>query len=740
MGVFNDWIPPTIHTGFYSVSQIDSGDDSGYYVYLRSLFFDKDLDFYNERFYSHLERFNPTGYVFNNWQVGQSFLILPFFILGHLGALILNGLGNEISLDGYSFPYHLSTALASQTYIFLGLLITFQIYRKYFSEAVSLFTTLTVWMASPLVYYTFIRQRMAHTVEFFLASLFILLWLNNRESSNIWKHALLGSVLGFLGSVRIIGIGLVILYIVDQLFIIRRFDFKRLPIKSLVCFFLFCFIFLSIQLVSWKIIDGIPLPVYHLNLSKDSSTPFFTIGYFENFVTFFLGNKWGIVFSSPILVMGVIGVIFFKKIDGLRIPIFLTILAYVFLTVQFINNLVSYQFRHLIPIYPLIGLGVGYVISEAFGYRFTRLPIIILCSVFVAIQYLILIQYKIVLPFQDPKLTLNALLNLPIIISERSELLLRSTNIFKLLSLDVSFNWTYKELSYFVFYPLFQLAFAIVSYKVFYRVKAYFEKAKSEKLKQLCVFGILIIFVLNLILIASGPEKAKAEIEARQNYLELKEQAKKAEANGNASAAISFLKKAAESVPGLWIARFNLALALNTNGDIEGANKYYEEVLSLNPQHQVSKFNLAKNLEKLGKLVQAEELLRSSIRDNPMNPKPYQALAQLLAMQKKVEESERFFNRAISLDPNFEMAYLNFAILLNSLKRYKESEDFFRKVIVLNPKFGMAHLNFAILLTNLKRYDEAIHHIKIAFDEGINSPMMGSLMKFYGIQAYEVRR
>ena len=173
MGVFNDWIPPNIHTGVYSVTNLDGGDDWGYYVYLRSLFFDGDIDFYNERHYIHLGRFNPTGYVFNNWQIGQSFLVLPFFLLGHLSALVLNTLGFPVSIDGYSFPYLMSTALASQTYLFLGLLLTFQINRKYFSEFASVFATLMVWASSPLIYYTFIRQRMAHTTEFFLASLFI---------------------------------------------------------------------------------------------------------------------------------------------------------------------------------------------------------------------------------------------------------------------------------------------------------------------------------------------------------------------------------------------------------------------------------------------------------------------------------------------------------------------------------------------------------------------------------------
>ena len=46
LGIFNSWVPPNIHTGFYSVSNIDGGDDTGYYAFLRSTFIDSDLDFF----------------------------------------------------------------------------------------------------------------------------------------------------------------------------------------------------------------------------------------------------------------------------------------------------------------------------------------------------------------------------------------------------------------------------------------------------------------------------------------------------------------------------------------------------------------------------------------------------------------------------------------------------------------------------------------------------------------------
>ena len=42
LGLFNDWVPPLSHSGYYSVKTVDGGDDTGYYSYLRSIFFDGD--------------------------------------------------------------------------------------------------------------------------------------------------------------------------------------------------------------------------------------------------------------------------------------------------------------------------------------------------------------------------------------------------------------------------------------------------------------------------------------------------------------------------------------------------------------------------------------------------------------------------------------------------------------------------------------------------------------------------
>lgn len=740
LGVFNDWIPPSLHTGVYSVVDIDPGDDYGYYVYLRSIFFDGDIDFLNERFYAHIERFTESGYVFNNWQIGLSILFFPFFLFGHVWALILNALNFPVSLDGYSFPYLMSTALASQTYLFVGLLLVYQINRKFFDKGVALFSVLLTWLSSPMVYYSFVRQRMAHTAEFFLAALFIWVWVDNRDSSDKWKHAMLGGILGVLGVVRITALGIGVLYVIDQIGKILKKNKSKFSLENVSYFIVFWFLTFSVQFLTWYKIEGYPLPVHNLSVNKDYSGGYSLGLFLDNSVDFFVGFQWGILWSSPIIIIGALGVILGKNLIALRLPMIMTIFAYFFLIIYVLKTLASYQYRYLSPVYPLISLGLCFILNEAFKKKSLQVLAFIFAFVLIFAQYLILIQYKVSIPYSDNEFSIKALSNVSTILTLNPELLLRSSNFFKLFFGDFKFDWGYKEFSYLILYPLLQLVFVVGSYKLFCKVKLFFEKIKDGESKSICVLGVLVIFILNIVLVLTGPEKSKAEINARKDYTKFKKQAMEAEKKGDIDEVISAMEKAVKAVPDSWRANSKLALFLNSKGDIERANKYYQEALRLNPQQQVSKFNLAKNFVAQGKLKEAEDLFRSSIQDNPMNPKPYQSLAQLLFRQKKVEEAERLFITAIKLNPKFVLAYSNLAILLNSQGQYERAEKFFKKAILLNSKLGVAHLNLAILLTNLKRYDEAIHHIKIAFDEGVSSPAMGSLMKFYGIQAYEIRK
>ncbi len=181
-------------------------DEVQYYVYLRSLRFDGDLDFAND--YQELARRNPqsgiegsllqpnrirplTGLYGNIAPVGCAIMWAPFFLAADGLVHIANLFGAALPADGYSRPYILSVCYASALYGLLGLLLCQRIASRYASKQAATLATTTIWLASPLVFYMFVQMPFAHATGFFLTALFITLWLGVRgagEPGNTSSH------------------------------------------------------------------------------------------------------------------------------------------------------------------------------------------------------------------------------------------------------------------------------------------------------------------------------------------------------------------------------------------------------------------------------------------------------------------------------------------------------------------------------------------------------------------------
>src|SRR2546425_9754170 len=186
-------------------------DGVGYYAYLRSAFFDHDLDFRNE--YTHYrdvssaiqfvdeQRLTPTGKVANVWAVGPAVLWSPFFLLGHLTARVLVACGTRTGLDGYSAPYVVAISFASCLYAWAGLL-AYRICREYMDRGTSCLALLVVWFGTSLPAYMYFYPSMGHATSFFSVSLFLFAWHATRGQKTSIRWMLLGVLAGLMTMVR----------------------------------------------------------------------------------------------------------------------------------------------------------------------------------------------------------------------------------------------------------------------------------------------------------------------------------------------------------------------------------------------------------------------------------------------------------------------------------------------------------------------------------------------------------
>ena len=702
LGIFNDWIPIRAHTGYYSATVIDAGDDAGYYAYLRSLFFDGDLDFIDERHYAHAAKLTPTGYVFNNWQIGQALLFFPFFIIGHFLALLYGALGYPVASDGYSAPYLLATAVASGTWLFIGLILVYKLARKIASDRVAWITSLAIWLASPLLYFSFIRQRMAHTVEFSISALLILTWLHWRKSSDLWKQAVLGGVLGLLCMIRVINVAFFALFVVDLLLKWRTekslssFDgMKRYAIQFAVFSGGFLLLMLP-QMVSWYQLNGIPLPPRHLHFAGEGLAGFTPLVLLKKLASILWSPQWGLILSIPLAVAGLLGLLvnseFLKEI---RYPLLAYLGGLFSILLLYPEDSASYGHRHLVSALPVLALGLARLLewsSERKAYWALAMGFVILT---VTAQYFMIVQYKVSLPYNHQQFTWEALIAIPSLLFEQPGQLFRSSNWFRLLFLENPGATDYRDVLFMIAFPVSQLfAIVVIAWSVV-RISKKDDFFTSPKNLLMAAVGTSLVLV-GLVFWAAPP-KSPEEIQARNDYfIRLKEGDTMLTTRDYRHARMIY-QEAADMLPSHWDAHFKIGASWNIEGNLPQANALYAKGLQLNPTHTVALTNLGSNLNYLGKIEEAESKLKEAIRAWPFNKIARDALAQVYIKMNKPSEAVIHLRQALEIDPNY----------------------------------GPGHANLAVAYTIMKQDGRAVSHLNSAIALGIKGPTIDQLVEIY---------
>jgi hypothetical protein len=174
-----------------------------YYAHLRSLYFDRDVDFANEfEHFGILERYDkirptPTGHRRTIFSIGPALLWLPFYAAGDA----LARLRGDVQ-DGYSPAHIRATCLGSLVYGVAGLLLVYTLVARLVPRAAALWSVVLAMYATFLWWYVVYEPVMSHAGSFFVAALVLRVWWDGRERLT-WRRALsLGVLIGFGATVR----------------------------------------------------------------------------------------------------------------------------------------------------------------------------------------------------------------------------------------------------------------------------------------------------------------------------------------------------------------------------------------------------------------------------------------------------------------------------------------------------------------------------------------------------------
>lgn len=237
------------------------GDGARLYAYLRSAWFDRDLDTANElRHYFDYPGSRETvpiittrtGYAWNHTPVGCAALWAPFFLAGHATAVRMAASGTPVAADGYSFPYSLAVAAGTHVYCLLAVLLLYGVCRRWYSAFASFAAVLTVWLASFLPAYIFLYPSMSHALSFFSVCLFLWLWMKVREESGALFWGLAGLSAGLMALVRTQNIIFLIVPFADIIFSVAERPRPSLVLLATVCFGAAFFP----QAYTWKVTYG----------------------------------------------------------------------------------------------------------------------------------------------------------------------------------------------------------------------------------------------------------------------------------------------------------------------------------------------------------------------------------------------------------------------------------------------------------------------------------------------------
>jgi hypothetical protein len=197
--------------------RIVRGDAVQYYVYVRSLVFDRDVDFENDLkgLYSLDFSVEPpppgfawdfgrtqTGRVRNYMAIGTPLAWLPLYLTVAATVAAWNAVGGHYPLDGYALAFQLVPTVSGIVAGALALWFTVLLCREFVRGREALAGTLAAFSGTSLIYYVLVAPSYSHAVSACVSSAFFLYWWKTRDRADARRYVVVGALGGFLSLVR----------------------------------------------------------------------------------------------------------------------------------------------------------------------------------------------------------------------------------------------------------------------------------------------------------------------------------------------------------------------------------------------------------------------------------------------------------------------------------------------------------------------------------------------------------
>jgi len=286
-----------------------------YFAYLRSLAFDRDVDFMNDYRMlglgdkTYLFQPTKTGHAESAWTIGPAIVWSPFFAVGHVVATRLHAKGLDVSTDGTSFPYRQAVCVASLFYGLLGCWFAFRLTRLFYPPSFAAPAVALTIAGSFMVWYLVKEPSMTHAASMASVAGFTWMWAATRERRTLRSWALLGLLAGFMALIRWQNLLFALLPGLDALQMLarsRRAGDSRATRETLVgsAAFLACLVAGFVpQMLAWQAIYGSPIARSPVGPQIRWTDP--------HLVDILWSARNGLFSTAPILYLGALGLLGF---------------------------------------------------------------------------------------------------------------------------------------------------------------------------------------------------------------------------------------------------------------------------------------------------------------------------------------------------------------------------------------------------------------------------------------------
>jgi hypothetical protein len=307
-----------------------------YFAYLRSIVFDRDVDFTND--YPALglndkaylwQPPTATGYAHSAWTIGPAIVWAPFFGAGHLAAERQQGLGLPVATDGTSYPYRQAVCIAGLFYALLGTWFSIRAARQFFPGALAATGAALVAGGSFILWYALAEPTMTHAPTMAVVAAFVWYWTATMGRRSLVHWIGLGALAGFAGLVRWQSVIFALLPAIEAAAALWRAGRSRdtAAIRSTliggVAFTLAAVVAFTPQMLAWKAIYGHYLAVSPVGPQIYWARP--------HLVDVLFASQNGLFATSPILYVAAIGLIVFaRRRPAVGVPALIVIAAMVY--------------------------------------------------------------------------------------------------------------------------------------------------------------------------------------------------------------------------------------------------------------------------------------------------------------------------------------------------------------------------------------------------------------------------